>query len=98
MASEMIRPAAVDFLDKMLRSDQGNLRIHELTVSKRSETVGKKISESGLKDRYNLLVLGRRRGSNEIEFNPSPDQILEAGVKLIVMGEVDNIHLAEKEF
>jgi voltage-gated potassium channel len=98
MASEMIRPAVVDFLDKMLRSDKGNLRIHELTVSERSETVGKRISESGLEDRYDLLVLGRRRGSNEIEFNPAPNQILKAGMKLIVMGEVENINRAEQEF
>ena len=98
MASEMIRPTAVAFLDTMLRSDKGNLRIHELTVRKNSKTVGKKICESGLKDRYNLLVLGRRRRSDEIEFNPSPSQILESGTKLIVMGEVADIHRAEKEF
>lgn len=98
MASEMIRPIAVDFLDKMLRSDKGNLRIHELTVSERSPTLGKKISESGLKDRHNLLVLGRRHGSNKIEFNPFPDQILKAGMKLIVMGYVDDINRAEQEF
>lgn len=98
MASEMIRPTVVDFLDKMLRSDKGNLRIHELTISEQSETIGKTIGESGLKDRHNLLVLGRRRSSEEIEFNPSPEQILKAGMKLIIMGEVDSINRAEQEF
>jgi voltage-gated potassium channel len=33
MASEMIRPTVVDFLDRMLRSKQGNLRIHQIIVS-----------------------------------------------------------------
>ncbi|MDA8404414.1 MAG: potassium channel family protein, partial [Desulfobacteraceae bacterium] len=52
MASEMIRPAAVDFLDQMLRSGEGNLRIHELTIRPHSPLAGKTISESGLKNKF----------------------------------------------
>ena len=74
MASEMIRPTAVDFLDRMLRSSQGNLRIHELTVS-----------ESKSADR-------------EIEFNPQPEQVLTAGMTLIVMGSVGEIARAKNAF
>ncbi|MBU4344926.1 MAG: potassium channel protein [Proteobacteria bacterium] len=96
MASEMIRPAAVDFLDSMLRSRKHHLRIHEITVSARSNAVGKKISESGIKDKFNLLVLGTKQNSKEIEFNPSPSQVLEEGMTLIVMGEVDDIARARK--
>ena len=98
MASEMIRPTVVNFLDSMLRSSQGNLRIHQVVVSKDSEVEGKKISESGLKDKFGLLVLGAKSDSNEIEFNPSPDQILEEGLTLIVMGDVDDITRARKVF
>ena len=98
MASEMIRPTVVNFLDSMLRSSQGNLRIHQIVVSKDSEVEGKKISDSGLKDKFGLLVLGAKRDSNEIEFNPSPDQTLKEGVTLIVMGDVDDITRARKVF
>jgi voltage-gated potassium channel len=98
MASEMIRPAAVEFLDVMLRSSKGNLRIFEIPVPDHSELNGKRISETGLQDRFNLLVLGARQGMNEIEFNPSPSQVLSAGMKLIVMGEVENIEKAKAAF
>jgi len=98
MASEMIRPTVVNFLDSMLRSSQGNLRIHQIVVSKDSEVEGKKISESGLKDRFGLLVLGAKRNSNEIEFNPPADQTLREGMTLIVMGDVDDITRARKVF
>ena len=91
MASEMIRPTVVDFLDSMLRSSQGNLRIHQITVSENSGYVGKNIDESGIKDKFDLLILGAKHHSQEIEFNPSPLQILKEGMTLIVMGEVDNI-------
>jgi len=98
MASEMIRPTVVNFLDSMLRSTRSSLRIHQITVIENSVLAGKKISESRLMDKYDLLVLGARQETEEIEFNPSPDRILDAGLTLIVMGEVDNIVNARKAF
>lgn len=98
MASEMIRPTVVNFLDSMLRSSQGKLRIHQIVVSENSGVEGKMICESGLKDRFNLLVLGARQNSSEIEFNPSPNQILIKGMTLIVMGDVEDIVRARKIF
>jgi voltage-gated potassium channel len=98
MASEMIRPTVVDFLDSMLRSSRGNLRIHQITVSKDSEIVEKNLRESGIKDQFGLLVLAAKHKNEEIEFNPNPDQILTKGMTLIVMGEVDDIARARRAF
>jgi voltage-gated potassium channel len=98
MASELIRPTVVDFLDKMLRSEKGNLRIDQITISANSAGIGKNISECGFKGEYNLLVLGRRKSSDEIEFNPASSLTLEPGMKLIVMGEVENIRRADQDF
>ena len=58
----------------------------------------KKISESGIRDKYDLLVLAVKGISKEIEFNPSPQNILEEGMTLIVMGDVDNIAKARTVF
>jgi voltage-gated potassium channel len=98
MASQMIRPAAVDFLDQMLRSNQGNLRINEITISGNSGVAGKKIGESGLKENLDLLILGLKQIDGEIEFNPSPSQVLQEGTILLVMGAVENITRAKKTF
>jgi voltage-gated potassium channel len=98
MASEMIRPTVVDFLDSMLRSTQGNLRIHQVVVTANSSVAGKNIMDSGLKDKFNLLVLGAKAPGKEIIFNPSMQEILHPGITLIVMGDVDNIAKAKKAF
>jgi voltage-gated potassium channel len=98
MASEMIRPTAVDFLDRMLRSSRGNLRIHELTVSENSKFNHREIRACGLEQRYGLLVLGAKSGDTEIEFNPPPEQVLTAGTTLIVMGSVGEIARAQNAF
>ena len=98
IVSEMIRPTVVDFLDSMLRSSQGNLRINQITVSKNSATVGKTINQCGLKDQFGLLVLGARFPDQTIRFNPDASERLHAGMTQIVMGEVDNVMRAQKAF
>lgn len=96
MASEMIRPTVVNFLDTMLRAETGPVRIHEITIPSHSPISGKKISESGFKDRYDLLILGARDASGKMTFNPSPETLLEKGATLIVMGEVEKIEKATR--
>ena len=98
MASEMIRPTVVDFLDRMLRSKQGNLRIHQIIVSENSSFAEKNIHESGLKAKFNLLILAVRLDNGEIEFNPPASQVLTSGMTLITMGDVDDIARARKAF
>jgi len=81
-----------------LRSKQGILRIHDIAISEKSSFVGKKISESGIKDKFGLLILGSKQKAGEIEFNPAPSQVFTEGMILIVMGEVDDIARAKKAF
>jgi voltage-gated potassium channel len=92
MASELIRPVAVSFLDEMLRSKGGTLRIHEVSVSSSSQLLGETIKSSGLNDKFGILVLGlREHAAGEILFNPSPSVPLAEGATLVVMGELESI-------
>ena len=96
MASEMIRPAAVEFLDNMLRSERGELRIHQIAVNGNSTLAGKTIMKSGLRDQFNLLLLGVRSPDGDFEFRPPSSFVLEAGMTLIVMGEIEHIDRARE--
>jgi voltage-gated potassium channel len=58
----------------------------------------KEIRACGLKQRYGLLVLGSKGVDREIEFNPPPEQVLTAGMTLIVMGSVGEIARAKNAF
>lgn len=98
MASEMIRPVVVDFLDHMLRSQQGTLRINQLVISENSHVQGQKISKSGIKDKFNLLIVAVKTTDGGIHFNPVSDMLLKPGLILIVMGEVDDIAKAGQNF
>jgi voltage-gated potassium channel len=96
MASEMIRPVAVGFLDQMLRSNEGDLRIHEIIITEKCDARGKTIAQSGLKDSFGLLVLGIRCQDGKLQFNPPPSQQLTPGMVLVVMGEMSKIILARQ--
>ena len=98
MASEMIRPTAVNFLDKMLRNEKDNLRIHEIVITGKSNIIGKKISESGLKDKFDLLILGAKNKIGDIQFNPSSVTEITDGMTLIVMGKIDDIVKIKRNF
>jgi voltage-gated potassium channel len=98
MASEMIRPTAVDFLDGMIRANQQNIRINQLTISEDSPASGKDIRACGFRQKFGLLILGFKDREGEIEFNPAPQHVLSAGETLVVMGEVENILKAREAF
>lgn len=82
MASEMIRPTVTTFLDKMLGDRDKNLRVEEVTVG--SKYGGKSVSEIGLKDFTDTLLLAVASGDNWV-YNPKGEQSLSKGDRLIVI-------------
>lgn len=57
MASLMVRPTAVSFLDQMLRQQEVSLRVEEVPISPSSPLVGKKLADLKLPQKWNILVL-----------------------------------------
>jgi voltage-gated potassium channel len=91
IASVLIRPAVVTFLDTMLRSHEPTLRVEEVTVAAASPVVGKPLRELDEIVRSKLLVVAVRRTSGQYEFNPDATRALASGDVLVVMGEVGGI-------
>ena len=83
IASEMLRPAVVNFLDVMLRRDDLALRIEELAVP--ASMVGRQLAALELHRFQKLLLLAVRTGEGW-SYNPSRDYVMQAGETLIFMG------------
>lgn len=82
MASEMIRPTAVSFLDIMLRDRDKSLRVEEATVP--DEFIGKTISALKLKECHNTLLLAIKVKDDWV-YNPPDNYILQHENTLIFM-------------
>lgn len=96
MASEMLRPVTVSFLDTMLRSGDGTIRIHDVQITGKSHFSGKKIIDLSLNKKHDLLLLGLKTDS-EMLFNPSEETELKEGMTLIVMGKSADISKAKNQ-
>jgi voltage-gated potassium channel len=87
MASEMIRPTVVTFLDNMLRGKDESLRVEEVPMSQ--SFAGKALSALNLKKYPRTLLLAVKKGENWV-YNPSRSEyIIEPENRLIVMTTPD---------
>ena len=96
LASEILRPHAVSFLDLMIKEHAHTVRIEELRIAA-SSWVGKRVHQLQLKEKYNLLLLAVKEQGSIFSANPPEDLVLEQGTVLIVMGETDNIRRARAD-
>jgi voltage-gated potassium channel len=90
LASELIRPGVVNFLDLMLRDPSGTLRVEEIAVADGSPWIGKRLKEIDLHGRYDLLPLAIRKPDSDTKFNPRSETVMASGDVLVVMGDVAN--------
>mgnify|MGYP005840120377 CR=1 FL=1 len=96
MASELIRPTVVDFIDKMIREKEGKLRVEEATITASSSILGKSLLEAQIPKKTGCVVVALRRADGKFEFNPSADMILNRGDTIIVIGEIEKITKLKK--
>lgn len=92
IASEMIRPSVVTFLDSMLRDRDKNLRIEEITVGPGSPAIGRKVGDLQINQTPGLLLLALvAPGGRERNFKPADHLVVEQGSVLLVMGSPDAV-------
>jgi voltage-gated potassium channel len=86
IASQVLRPSAVAFLDQMLRS--GDARVSEVVVHSSSVVVDKTIAQAQLQQHTGLRPVAiKPAGSSTFVYSPDDATVLRAGDTLIVMGE-----------
>jgi voltage-gated potassium channel len=82
MASEMVRPTVVSFLDTMLRSTEPTLRVEEVPAG--PSATGRRIADLGLESFGSSLLLAIRCG-DAWRFKPPSDCDVNAGDVLVFM-------------
>lgn len=91
IASAMIRPHVVTFLEEMLRTEH-RLRLEEVQVPEDFEP--KRLGDLGMGGRDYLLLAVRFRG--DWEFNPPADYEIRPGQILVIMATPEGRHQLER--
>jgi voltage-gated potassium channel len=90
MASELVRPTVVEFVDQMLRDHKDVLRLEEVVIPEGSWFIGKTLREVPIRAETKLLVVALRVDKKFI-YNPEPSIELEVGTVLVVLGAAANV-------
>jgi voltage-gated potassium channel len=94
MASVLLRPSVVAFLDIATRSSRLALRMEQANIGPDSHLAGKTLAEARIPQETGLIVIGlRKRDAEEHEFvfNPIATTRLESGDEMIVLGREEQI-------
>jgi voltage-gated potassium channel len=92
MATALMRPSVVSFLDATTSTSDFELQLEELKVPAGSGMAGKRLLEARIPQETGLIVLALRpRDGRPAAFNPGPETKLEAEDVMIVLGKSGQI-------
>jgi voltage-gated potassium channel len=87
MASELIRPATVTFLDSMLRGNS-TLRVEEVAIGASSKQIGTTLAKCEPIHTSGVVLLSiRQAGAEDFKFNPPSDTKIHSGDTIIIVGD-----------
>ncbi|MFH1415587.1 MAG: potassium channel protein [Elusimicrobiota bacterium] len=94
MASEMLRPTVVSFLDVMLRAKDGALRVEEVEIGSTSGLAGVRIGDAKIFRNIDLIIIAvKDKEAGRYIYNPPPDTELKGEQVLIVLGKIDQVSI-----
>ncbi|MFQ5602812.1 MAG: potassium channel family protein [bacterium] len=91
MASVLLRPQVVNFLDVIMSDQELALRLEEFDIGEDSSFIGKSIRDLHIRGRTGTLVIAFQRQGQPIAINPSADNVIQAGDVLIVLGNENQV-------
>jgi voltage-gated potassium channel len=99
VALALLRPAVNDFLDRIFRFRDGlDMDIGQVLVNSTSRLSGQTVSTCELRQTHNVSILAIQKPKGTIMISPNPNDILEEGSVLIVIGPSQSIYELEKEY
>ena len=91
IASELMRPQVVRFLDDMLRDRETHWRIEEVAIPAGSYLVGRALEDAELRRDFDIVVLAIRDEDGSTVYNPTAGQVISQESTLVVLGRLDRV-------
>jgi voltage-gated potassium channel len=85
------RPAVTDFLDTVLRSEEGPLWLEEIDIQPGSQLSGQSLGQAHLRSKFGVTVLAIDLPGQKVVTHPEASTLLSPGSRLIVLGARDQL-------
>jgi len=96
MAQAILRPNVVDFIEIATKRGHIDLQMEEIFIPDQSPFVGKNLLDAGLRKDTGVIIVGIKKASGKMVFNPNSHSVIEARDTLIVLGQPQEITRLEK--
>ncbi len=96
LAQDLVQPHATAFVESIMQLPKG-IGFHDLFLNHGSFLSGKALREAGLREKYDLLVVGFLREHGTYDYNPPGEAILEPGSHLFVLGHPEDAQRLRKD-
>ncbi len=91
MAQSILRPNVVDFIEIATGNEQLDLQMEEISIPAQSVFAGETLVSSGFRKETGVIIVGIKKSSGKMLFNPHSQAKIDAGDTLIVLGESSSI-------
>lgn len=95
MAHRIIRPTVTSFLALAFAHKRKDIQMEEIPVSASSDLVNVMLKDTGIRQKYNLIIIAIKKQDNSMLFNPSFEATIEVGDTVIAVGEEANLQKLE---
>jgi voltage-gated potassium channel len=91
LAQTALRPAVVDFVQLATSSENLDLNLEQVHISEKSQLAGKSLLDAEVRQRFGVVVVGIRRATGAMDFNPEPETVMRSGDDLVVLGRAASL-------
>lgn len=95
IAHTVLRPAVVDFIEFATKTGNIELQMEEIVIPENSRLVGQSLDQCGLGRELGVIIVGIKRLSGEMRFNPTSRSTIKAGDTLIALGDISKLKILE---
>ncbi len=91
MASMVMRPRVVDFLDVVSGGQRTEFKLEEITLGAGDPYVGITIADAHIRSQTGAYVLAIHAADDSVNSNPASETVMRAGDRLVVLGSDEQL-------
>jgi len=95
MAQKILSPTVTSFLDLAFEHSHKEIQMEEIPVLPYSELANVMLKDSGIRQRFSLILIAIELEGGDMLFNPSFEYVIKPGDTVIAVGEKGNLRKLE---